>query len=759
MGTISQIARVLAPTLRWLRTHIGLCIALIAFVGVAGLYARRTPFFEMPGELWHYRRVQTFLGTGLPPGLSFLDEAPIAPQADRQPPLYYALGALLVAPLDVASDPAVYQPNPFAVLGEPDGIGNRNVVIAMTPPRADGPLARALLRLRYLAIVAAAATLALVYLVFLRLTQGRTLTSLAALIGLAFLPGYLFMTGGINNRALGLFFCILAAYLSLRMADVRQSSPWLRWGAALAAGLAALTSWWGWCAVILVAYTLAVCAKRIRLERQELARSLAPHVVAMLALALGPLLQLWLRQRGAESQVVWQSLVEMDLLSRAQMALRAYWGLFGWLNIPADAIYYTTVAILMALSISGLALQAVQARWLRGPGTPWRVKFDLTLPRYGVALVWMALGVVVFVASVLSPATSFLGGALLPLAPGLSLLTVLGLEAWIRRRYAPVILALLLLAFAAVSVIAPFVYIAPAYAAPPRLDLDELPVDLRALDVTLGPELFLLGYRVDDSAMEPGGVLKVELFWLARRRIATDYTAHLTVLGCDGALVASHMSYLGGGIRPTSLWVPGDVVVDRLHLRVAEDATAPTAADVRLSIYAEPGAEPVPGVDPHGNPLGGNIRVTQARLAAPVRVGYVPEQRVQANLDNEISLVGYGLSPLVPVAGETLRIILYWRSEGPLIRDYTVFIHLVDPQGELVTQIDSPPLQGSYPTSFWAMGEQVRDVHHMPLPASLLSGEYRLRVGLYRLETGERLVVLDSDPPQDYVAIGPINIP
>ncbi len=759
MDAVIKTAQVLAPALSWLRKHIGLCIALIAFVGVASLYALRTPFFEMPDELWHYRRVHALLGKALPQGLAFLNDAPLAPQADLQPPLYYALGALLIAPLDVSSDAAIYQPNPYAVPGEPEGIGNRNIVIAKEAPRADGPLSRAVLRLRYLSIVASAGTLVLAYLGFLRLTRGRVPTSLAALVALAFLPGYLFLTAGIGPRAWGLFLCTLAVYLSLRMADAQTVSPALRWSAALAAGLAALASWWGWCAVVLVGYAQAKAAQRERLATRAAVRHPWPPMAAMLALAIGPLLWVLAGQWGLERQVLWQSVVDRSLVARAQLALQAYWGLFGWLNIPADAVYYTTITILLALCITGLALQMIQARWLHGPGSSWRGKLDLSHPRYGVVLVWSGLSLIIFFASILFPTMTFVGGALLPLAPGLALLLVLGLEAWFRRRYAPAVPAMLILAFAAVSAITPFAYIAPAYAAPSRLDLSELPADLRALDVSFGSDLFLLGYRVDDSAMEPGGVLRIELYWLARLRMTGDYTAHVTVLGRDKALVASHMAYLGEGIRPTSLWVPGDVVVDRLELPVTPDAVAPTAADIRLSVYAEPGGEPMPGVDPHGNPLGGNIRVARARLAAPVRVGYLPERPMEANLDNEISLVGYGLSPWRPVPGQDWEVVLYWRSEGPLIRDYTVFIHLVDTAGELVAQVDGPPLQGSYPTSFWDMGEQVRDVHMLPIPRNLREGEYRLRVGLYRLETGERLVVLDSDPPQDYVSIGPINVP
>jgi hypothetical protein len=61
-----------------------------------------------------------------------------------------------------------------------------------------------------------------------------------------------------------------------------------------------------------------------------------------------------------------------------------------------------------------------------------------------------------------------------------------------------------------------------------------------------------------------------------------------------------------------------------------------------------------------------------------------------------------------------------------------------------VAQADGPPLGGAYPTSFWQVGERLVDRHDMQLPAGLPAGEYELLVGMYLLETGERLPWLDA---------------
>lgn len=758
---IEEIAlrdRALLHRWQWLRTHFGLGVVLVAFVAVAAQYALATPFFEMPGELWHLRRIQALSGNPLPDGLAFLGEAPPVPQADHEPPLYFWLGSLLVAPLELAAETAVYRLNPYAALGVPDDAANRNAVIVISPPRADGPLTTAILLLRFFSIVCSAGTCVLAYMAFLRLTRQRVVVSSVATAAMALLPGFLMLSASISNLPAGLLLLTASGYMAIRLADEPHPSPRLRWVSALIASLAALVSWWGCAAVVLVGLTLVAVARRSLGGAAVRVVALAPQLTLMAGAALGWLV--WRLRTGsaAESLVVWDRLLEMGVSARALVAARAYWGLFGWLNVPADLTYYSTAAVLVALGLSGLALRAVQARWTR-PGASRRGWIAQHRERISVTGIWIALGIALFVISVLSPSSTFLGAALLPLAPGFSLALTLGLEAWLRRRYAFFLVALLTLTFATMSVTAPLVYIAPAFAGPPILDLGSLPYDLRPMDVAFGPDLFLLGYRMDDSRMEPGGALALELFWLARRRMTADHMAHVTVLGRDGALVASHMGYVGGGARPSSLWIPGDVVVERIRLGVATDADSPTAADVRLSVYSDPSIEPLAGVDPHGNPLGGNVLVSRARLAAPLRIRYVPEQQMAANLDNQVSLVGYSLTPRLPRPGEDWRIVLYWRSEGPLIHDYTVFVHLVDSHGGLVAQADGPPLDGSYPTSFWAMGEHVRDTHTMPIPAMLPEGEYHLRLGLYRLETGERLTLVDSDPPIDFVAIGPINLP
>jgi hypothetical protein len=61
-----------------------------------------------------------------------------------------------------------------------------------------------------------------------------------------------------------------------------------------------------------------------------------------------------------------------------------------------------------------------------------------------------------------------------------------------------------------------------------------------------------------------------------------------------------------------------------------------------------------------------------------------------------------------------------------------------------VGQVDAWPVQGTYPTSQWRVGEVVRDPYVVQLQGDLASGRYRLHTGWYLMSTLRRLPVLDD---------------
>jgi len=101
---------------------------------------------------------------------------------------------------------------------------------------------------------------------------------------------------------------------------------------------------------------------------------------------------------------------------------------------------------------------------------------------------------------------------------------------------------------------------------------------------------------------------------------------------------------------------------------------------------------------------------------------------------------------------------LFWRAERAVSESYTVFVHLTDENGRVVTTIDSPPNSGMFPTDRWAVGEIVRDRHTWQVPTNLAPGEYGIEVGMYLLATGQRLPIEMKSNRADKIALTRIRV-
>jgi hypothetical protein len=124
-----------------------------------------------------------------------------------------------------------------------------------------------------------------------------------------------------------------------------------------------------------------------------------------------------------------------------------------------------------------------------------------------------------------------------------------------------------------------------------------------------------------------------------------------------------------------------------------------------------------------------------------------------------ITLQGYELANSNLRHGETLVLLLYWRANGIIEKDYTVFVHLVDEKGATVAGADSPPRAGQAPTSLWGQNQFIVDWSMIPITDDIPAGVYTAEIGLYYRPTMERLSFLDkSGQTKDAVMIRPVNI-
>ena len=223
----------------------------------------------------------------------------------------------------------------------------------------------------------------------------------------------------------------------------------------------------------------------------------------------------------------------------------------------------------------------------------------------------------------------------------------------------------------------------------------------------------------------PGGEVRVEAGW----RVTGPFREpRLAMEGADDTL--SLLPQPGA----TGAWEPGD-----RYLTISRIPISPYAPGGPTNLWVVSGDEKI---------CVGVVRVDVTRtftLPAEARP-------MDYRLGDAISLAGAQISV---GAGKMAEIVLYWQAETFVDRSYTVFVHLVGPDGRIYAQADALPQAGRHPTDHWLPGEVVADSYRLELPADAPSGEYRLLAGLYDWATLERLPVGDGGTvPDNAILLG-----
>jgi hypothetical protein len=123
-----------------------------------------------------------------------------------------------------------------------------------------------------------------------------------------------------------------------------------------------------------------------------------------------------------------------------------------------------------------------------------------------------------------------------------------------------------------------------------------------------------------------------------------------------------------------------------------------------------------------------------------------------------IQLTGVILHDQPATAGGVLRVETRWRADSAPQANYTLFLHLLTPDGRAVAGYDGPPAHGYRPTAGWLPGEVVTDRRGLMVPPESAAGVYALEIGLYDPATGARLPVTVDGELHDRVLLGEIGV-
>jgi hypothetical protein len=272
-------------------------------------------------------------------------------------------------------------------------------------------------------------------------------------------------------------------------------------------------------------------------------------------------------------------------------------------------------------------------------------------------------------------------------------------------------------AVAGILTISPAQAVAAAGAAAP-VPTAALP---HATAAAIAPGLRLVGWNVDRTSVQQNDVLGVTLFWRVDGPVTQAPPLHLRAP--NGAAVAVADSSELVAALPPARWPPGALLADRHLLHIDGRATTGPAT---LTLVTSSGQA---------------VALTPITVVALPRTTGLPAMPFPTDIrfGGVIRLAGYALDPAAAPRGTAVRVTLYWQASGLPSADETVFLHLVDAKGNTVAQADGPPGSTAEPTSTWEPGQVVTDVHTLALPATLPAGTYHLQVGLYALQTGDRL--------------------
>jgi hypothetical protein len=277
------------------------------------------------------------------------------------------------------------------------------------------------------------------------------------------------------------------------------------------------------------------------------------------------------------------------------------------------------------------------------------------------------------------------------------------------------------------------------YRMPDKVVSEAVPAQYPQL-MQFGDSMMFLGHSFDFSEVDSEDTIGVTLYWQCLSSMMENYVVHLKVLNGGYHVYGQQDGMPVHDGFPTNQWEEGIVVKDERQIRLLP-GSPPGLYDIEVGLY-----------EPY---IQRNLEPQSGRLTLPIEIppreppaieALDIEYPLVAHLGNKVKFLGYNIeSSFLP--GHGIHLELFWQTLQPMEEDYTVFIHLIDGEGNVWGQKDNPPVDGFYPTTLWAQGEIVRDQYDLMVSSDASPGKYWLAVGMYLLETGERLEARGEEGP------------
>ncbi len=728
-------------------------VIIAVFVVAGAIYSVSTPLFDVSDEVRHFAMVEHYaLGRDFP--VQDPQHREFYEQEGSQPPLYYLLVAGVSHAFDISDFRGLAQFNPHAKLGRADATDNRNQMLTSgsdsLPWRATALYVHLV---RLLGVLMGAVTVWATYHIALELSHHKTSAAFAAALT-AFNPMFVFISASVNNDTLVTMCSSLAILLALR--SLRIGLNWTRAiliGALI--GCAALSK--SSALALLVVIPSALWLREL-LNGARIRFTLSPKIVTLALLAA--LICGWWYVRnwslygdptGTQmmAQIAGPRLITptwSDLIGEWDGFYKAYWGLFGAVNIPMALWIYRALEIMLALAgIGWIVKLRVQSAKLK----------ILNLQSWNSELgTWMCLALFTISFAALIHWTSITlasqGRLLFPNIAIISSFIAIGLNqiiAAFKKLVRPTLL-FISIALAAITLVAPFAYIMPAYALPPRItDESQLPRDLTRTELRFADQIRWIGYRIDDGndRVRAGETVGVTLYWQALRPIDTNYSLFAKLFTRGNEEVAHLDSTPGGGVYPTSRWRASEIIADHYQLRLNETIThTPSSLMLDVGFWDFATKTDLQTFDGANKPTGRQtyeISSIGSTREAPIKADGHFTLRDAPDHDP----AAYVQFVSTARTGDQLILRTRWQVLRNFKEDQTIFAHLIDAQGNVIAQADGRALGGGFSAKWWRDGDSFEDERVFDVPALQMSEAYTVRFGLYRASDFARLPAYAPD--------------
>lgn len=739
-------------------TH-ALSLMVLIFIGLATFYNWASPPFENSDEFFHFPLVKYLADhNGYLPVQSPQDLQDWRQQGN-QPPLYHLAAALLIQPFDTSDYAQARRINPHAQLGV---VGETNINAVLHPlDRSQENAYGTVWALRFARFFST--LLAVVVVVCAYYMTRYTFPNVPAWVALlasalvAFNPMFLFVASSVNNDNLSnalisvilvlLVWCyrqpqpppvrvmlLIGVCLGLSMLSKLSTGPfmflvglyWLlmakrhgawvymvKWGFATLGIALAISGWWYW--------------RNYDLYGDPTGLDMFLAIVGKRAIPLTPE-QLWSEREGF---------------------IQSFWGLFGALTVPMENWAYWGFNGLCVVSLVGLGLHfrrlslglrsPLQASFLKQLDFPqvalflWLIISMIGLIQW-TALTWATQGRLWFIALTSLAALSAVGFYELGQRLKASWM------AWIPVAYTVVI-----------AVLAPVVWIRPAYAAPQFTTLEASQPVLSNLHDPQFPEqtIQLMAATLPDR-VQAGQSAPIHLEFCAETSQTRNWSVFVHLVDEWDIILAQADFTPGNGALPTAEIAAGQCWQDDYPILIPPGAASQdTQVRVLVGLYD----------------VRDNTRIVSAagedRVAVAATHLVVGDELQKFLLGDALRLTQYELSSTVVNPSQSLTITLDWEVVKALDGDYTAFVQLLNPADSYrAAAIDLSPVGG---TAAWEAGWAVSETYTLTVEPTAPAGVYAVIVGFYQ-QTPDgvfhrlRLSYDGVDTGFDYLSLAQVRI-